>query len=755
MKKIILIVLGILFSVISFSQEENHEGHEHEEGGDHNHGHLKVIVVGFSESNEEALVGANAFWLNAKTGAAADIEGYLELEYPENLPDKIVFSFTGYHSDTIEIEAPDDLSIRVLLYPDNMMEEVVIEKKLANSSFSIFDPLNIERLNQGELRKAACCNIGEAFETNASVDVNMTDAVSGAKRIQMLGLDGIYSQIQFENIPLIRGLSSSFGLNFIPGTWVNSIQITKGTGSVANGYESIAGLINLELLKPDQAESFFVNVYGNRFGRGEINVHGSHEFNEKWSTMAFAHAAGVYAYNDENSDGFADVPLSQTYSVFNRWKYKGEYYRAQFGVKGLYATKQGGQVRSDAADAYKVNIENVHLDVFAKNGILLKKRLNGSIGIITQGKYHRIRSNFGSRDYNARQGKFYFNAIYNDIIGNKKNNIRAGVSFIYDDYDEVFENNPYQRTEVVPGAFLEYTYKVTRFSLVAGARVDYHNMYGVFFSPRLHLKYNITENNALRFTAGRGYRVPNVFADNMSLMVSSRVFTVANDLKAEDALNGGLTFTQKFKIGGRPATITIDYFATYFLNQIVVDLDADPQKVIIDNLNGKSFSNSAQIEISIEPAKRFEIKAAYKFYDVRTAFGGELNLKAMLPQHRALLNLGYTTRNKKWKFDITGSLIGKKRLPYTGSNPELYQRDEYSKIFGLLNAQITYVYKDLEIYLGGENLTNYKQTDAIVSADNPNGPYFDASMIWAPVAGVNVYAGLRYSMPHKAFKKNK
>ena len=742
-------MLAVLTATFSFAQDEG-ESHDHSS----NHAHVMAKIVGFSDGEQEGLIGANAFWTQDKTGASADANGVLKLEFPNNLPDTIVFSYIGYRSDTLVVKEKEDLNFKVVLYPDDMIEEVVIAAKKENTSISIFDEFNMETMNSGELRKAACCNIGEAFETNASVDVNETDAVSGAKRIQMLGLDGIYTQIQFENIPLIRGLSSSYGLNFIPGTWVNSIQITKGTGSVANGYESVAGLINLELIKPDKAERLFINAYGNAFGRGELNIHGSHEFNKKWSTVTFAHAAGVYAHNDRNKDGFADMPKSQTYTLFNRWKYFGEYFRSQFGVRGLYAVKKGGQLKTSEANPYLVNIENIHLDGFAKFGFLMKKRKFGSLGLITQGKFHRINSNFGSRLYSGQQGKFYFNAIYNDIIGNTNNNIRAGVSFIYDDYQESFEQNPYSRTEIVPGAFLEYTLKKTRFSLVAGLRADYHNLYGVFFSPRLHMKWNITENNALRFTAGRGYRVPNVFADNMSKMVSARKFTLGADLKPEDALNGGLTFTQKFKIGGRPASISVDYFVTYFLNQIVVDLDANPQEVVIDNLNGKSFSNSVQFEISMEPVRGFEIKAAYKFYDVRATFGGEMNIKAMLPQHRALLNLGYTTRNKKWKFDITGSVIGKKRLPYTGSNPVEYQRPDYSKIFGLLNAQITYIYKDFEVYVGGENLTNYKQKDAIVSSDNPNGSYFDASMIWAPIAGANVYVGLRYSMPHKKFNKN-
>lgn len=740
MRNIVICCFVVLFSVLAFSQEIHGE----------EHAHLKATIVGFSEEKEEPLINASAFWLQAKKGAAANTDGVVELDYPKSLPDQLVFSYAGYKSDTLKISEAKNLNIKVILYPDGMLDEVVVKIKEENSSILIFDEFNIERMNSGELRKAACCNLGEAFETNASVDVNVTDAVSGAKRIQMLGLDGVYSQIQFENVPLIRGLSSSYGLNFIPGTWVNSIQITKGTGSVANGYESVAGLINLELQKPDEAERLFINAYGNIFGRGELNIHSAHELNKKWSTMIFAHAAGVYGYNDRNKDGFADIPKSQTYTLFNRWKYFGEFFRMQFGVKGLYDSKLGGQINSDQPNRYVVRLQNVHLDGFAKMGILMKKRQFGSLGLIFQGKYHAIQADFGpSRPYDATQKKFYFNAIYNDIIGNTFHNIRAGASFVYDQYDEQFEHNPLGRTEIVPGAFIEYTYKKTRFSLVTGLRGDYHNLYGFFFTPRLHLKWNITENNALRLTGGRGMRVPNVYADNMSRMASSRIWQVASDIKPEDAINAGITFTQKFKINGRPGSVSVDYFYTHFLNQLVVDLDADPQKVVVSNLVGKSYSNSFQFELSLEAFRGFEIKAAYKFYDVKATFGGELNSRAMIPQHRALLNIGYTTRNKKWKFDATGSLIGKKRLPYTGSNPIAYQRPNYSKIFGLLNAQVTYVYKDFEVYIGGENLTNYIQENAIVAADNPTGPYFDASMIWAPVSGVNVYLGIRYSIPHK------
>jgi len=735
--KILILFLGLLLSLNLFSQN------------------LSGQVVAENDQ-DEVLAGAQLIWKKSQAGTVTDSDGNFKFEKLPELPDTLIIQFVGYQTLKIHFEKLPKKGIQIKMKSGQELDVVVVDAS-DDKLLSMMDPIGFERINQGELKKAACCNLSEAFETNASVDVAITDAVSGSKRIQMLGLDGVYTQMQFENFPILRGLSTSYGMGAIPGTWIESIQITKGRGSVVNGYESIAGLINLEYLKPDEEGPLFVNAYGNIFGRAELNLHSAFNLSKakKWSTLFFLHGSGVFAENDRNKDGFMDIPKSHQINVLNRYKYFGEKFRTQFGWKFMYDNKTGGQLGFQTGTDYSkwgLNVKTIHAELFDKMGIVFKG--TASLGLVFQGKYHLIDSEYGYNQFYGEEKKFYFNSIYSNSFKNEDHNIKAGASFLYNDISQRFwqsmDSTQLNRTELVPGIYFEYTYKFKKkFSLVAGLRGDYHNLYGVFFSPALHLKWNVTESTVLRGTAGHGYRVPNVFADNMGKMASSRLWVLTENLQPERAINTGATFIQKFKIGGRESSFSADYFYTHFFNQMILDLDVSPQHIYVHNLNGKSYSHAVQGEFNLEVVRGFTIRTAYKYYDVRMQTDGVLQQKAMVPKHRALLNLGYKTRNKKWMFDVIANWYGVKRLPGTESNPVEYQRPNESKNFILLHAQITYVHKAWEFYIGGENLTNYIQKDAIVASDQPFSQYFDASMVWAPVSGANVYAGIRFNMKKK------
>jgi outer membrane receptor protein involved in Fe transport len=739
--KLYILFIGLSISIFSIGQD------------------LSGTVYAETEGKEELIVGAQLIWKKSQQGTVTDAQGHYSLPSKSDYPDTLIVSFVGYKTLKIFFDkAPKD-GVKIRLEAGNILNEIVVDAG-DDKLLSMMDPIGFERINQGELRKAACCNLSEAFETNASVDVSITDAVSGAKKIQMLGLDGVYTQMQFENFPILRGLSASYGMGAIPGTWVESIQITKGRGSVVNGYESIAGLINIEYLKPDEEGPLYVNAYGNLFGRAELNLHSAFNIskNKKWSTMFFVHGSGVFAENDRNKDGFMDLPKALQFNILNRYKYFGEKYRTQFGYKFMIDEKVGGQMgyspKSDQG-LWGLNMRTTHGELFGKMGFLLNRQ-TASIGLIFQGSYHEIKSNYGLVPYYGRENKVYFNGVYNDEFKNGDHRIKTGVSFTYDDFKQAYNDSAFTRMELVPGAFFEYSYIYKeKFSLVLGVRGDYHNLFGAFFSPAVHAKWNITKTTVLRGTAGHGYRVPNLYADNMSKMASSRQWILTETLKPERAINTGATFIQKFKIGGRESSFSADYFYTHFFNQMILDLDVNPQSIYISNLNGKSFSHALQAEFNLEVARGFNIRFAYKYYDVKMETNGMLQQKAMVPKHRGLLNLGYKTRNKKWMFDITANWIGVKRLPGTITNPIEYQRPDQSKDFVLLNCQVTYVHKAWEFYIGGENLTNYIQKDAIVASDQPFSQYFDASMVWAPVTGANVYAGIRFTMKKKPANNKK
>lgn len=713
---------------------------------------LNGIVLGSDNNQKTPLYGAKVRLLQSNVRAITSEEGRFSIILPKELPDTMVISAMGYYSDTVVVTKSDRFrGMEITLFSDQLLPEVVISARKSSHAISRLNTLQVEFIGEGELKKAACCNLSESFETNASVDVNITDAVSGAKKIQMMGLDGVYTQIQMENIPYFRGLESAFGLNSMPGTWVESMQITKGTGTVVNGYESMAGLINVEVKKPQSMERFFVNGYVNGRGRSELNVHTGFKLNKKWSSGIFAHGSMNPIEIDYNKDGFKDFPTGYNLALLNRYHYQGDKMEAQLGYNAYVDQKSGGQMsklKNDGSKFYGVNIDSRHVSLFAKTGFFLKKP-GHSIGVVYNAKIQTVNAQFGERNFAGNEKRAYINAIYDGIIGSTNHKYKIGVSGVYSNIEQGLDSIADNREEIVPGAFAEYTYTGLRISLVAGARGDYHNLYGFQFSPRLHAKFILSEYTDLRVTGGRGWRVPNYMIDNVSLLANSKPWVLNGAIKPEVSWNVGGSFVQRIKMGKKNASIAIDFYHTLFENQMVVDRDATPGTIAFGNLDGRSFSNALQAELSLPIGKTVEVRFAYKYLEVKAEFGGKLQQRIMVPTHRGFMNVGYKTRNKRWEFDLTTSVFGESRLPVVSLPDGSMTTNNRSEIYPLVSAQITHNYKKWEFYIGGENLTNYTQKNPIIDAENPFSNDFDATRVWAPVIGINVYAGFRFSLKSK------
>lgn len=718
-------------------------------------GHVYAIVEG-----KKVPLDADVFFKHGKQGKTTCEEGHFKFDLLPKLPDTLIVRSMGYYSDTIPIGKKDkQLHLEITLYATSELEEVVIRQKRDNAAILRLDPRNTEVLNSGELRKAACCNLSESFETNATVDVNIPDGVSGAKRIAMMGLDGAYTQIQFENIPILQVLDQPYGLLSIPGTWINSIQITKGTGTVVNGYESMAGLINLEYHKPDDMERFYLNAYGNIQGRAEGNVHFAHQFNDKWSTAVFGHYSTVQREMDRNDDDFRDIMVGDEAVFLNRWKYKSENFIQQFGVKGNYSDRLGGEIGYSRGDElgddpiYGTAIRNSHGEAFGKSGWMVDGKPYRSFALLYYGKYHELDAVFGRRYLQAEEQRGYLNFMYEDILGSTMHVFKTGASFVYDDlrqdqWDYIpsgDEHRTLYRTEIVPGVYGEYTYTGMRATFIAGVRNDYHNLVGNQFTPRANFKYKLTEGMDVRVTAGRGFRLPNYAVDKLSMMATNLPWVVSPDIREEVSWNGGVSWYYQFKLFGNKAVLNADYYHTFFTNQLIADRDEDPSVIIFNNLDGLSFSNVAQLDFRFEPVKNLEIKTAYKFTDVRATMGGELMERMMVPRHRGFLNAAYTTRNKRWEFDATVSVFGSQRLAEVVLPDQTLSTENRGEVVPLLHGQITHNFKKLEVYLGGENLLDVRMQNPLIDAENPFGNHFDATRVWAPIAGINVYVGFRYS----------
>ena len=705
-------------------------------------------VVYERDNSQQVIPMANIYWKNTTIGVVANKNGEFKIAEPTNYPNQLIISFVGYQTDTILFTSYKE-NIRVKLSNVVGLDEFEVSERQSGTFINTIDPHLAETLTSKELGKAACCNISESFETNASVDVNFTDAVSGTKKIQMLGLDGVYTQVQYENLPLIRGLSSAYGLTFIPGTQAESIQIKKGAGSVVNGYESITGQINLELQKPDKADALYVNMYGNIMSRAEINVQAAQKLNSKWSTLTMFHANNQSISHDNNNDNFEDHPLRKQYNLFNRWKYVGKKHVFQAGFRGVYDDLTAGQiVANENEDLYSINVQTKQFEVFTKNGFLFPQTPHKSIGIINSFKYHDHKSSYGLKSFDATQYSGYLNVIYQTILGTTDHKVKFGGSWVYDNYDKNLNRNyKFGKIESVPGAFVEYAYNAQKkTAIVLGLRGDYHNQFGAFITPRAHYKYNFTDKSAFRLSVGRGFRTANPIIENSGTMASARNIVLnANDLLPEIAWNYGTSITHLFEVAEKDMSLSFDYYYTDFTNQVIVDME-NPREISFYNLKGKSYSHSLQIESSIQLTQAFELKAAYKWYDIKTDYKDGLKSKPLTARNRVLINMGYVTNFDKWKFDLTGHWFDVSRIPSTASNPEKYIVSEKSEPYYTINGQITKAFKKFDIYLGAENILNYKQDNPIIAADDPNGPNFDASLVWGPIMGRNIYFGFRYKI---------
>lgn len=714
---------------------------------------IKGVV--YDKATKSTLPGANVFWMGTTRGTVTGVDGSFTVPAPEEYPAELIFSFVGYQNDSITIDAPIT-GLRIYLNSAIEMNTVEVKGNQGAFTMSTMDKLNTESINRGVLRKAACCNLSESFETTASVDVVLNDAVTGTRKIQMLGLAGIYVQNLFEGIPFTRGLANVQGFDQIPGPWIDAIQLTKGVGTVQNGYESMTGQINLSFLQPDGPETFYFDGFANSQSRFESNLVWTKPLNQTWSTALYIGANNENDRVDKNQDGFMDMPLSRGIKLMNRWKFKKEYFRSQ--IIGRYNREEriGGQTRFRYDDdfgtlnAYGFGMDYDQFELMGKAGILSRTREDRSLGITAAYNRTNIDGYFGNSKYDGFEESGRINTLFQSKFSKySDHSFTAGLHFLYDRYEESLADSAFSREEIVPGVFGEYTYERPRFTLVAGLRADQHNLFGTQISPRLHLKYNLKPLTTVRTTVGRGFRSPNAFADQFGLLASSRRIIIMDTPEAESSWNMGASLLHKFSIFGRDAVFNLDYYYTTFENQLVVDRDTDPHKLLFYNLNDHSDAHSLQSDFQYELVRGLAIKLSYKYQLVTVDYISGQRQAPLIPKNRALVNLGYTSPNGKWYIDATGNYYGVSRLPDTSTNPPEFQLAKESDSFLVFNSQITRTFGNFEVYAGAENIGNFIQEDAIVDPENPFGTNFDATMIYGPLNGRTFYLGFRLTLKDK------
>lgn len=718
---------------------------------------LQGIILEKAKNNTEIGVQGAKVWASKQTYTFTEKDGKFTLEMPDSIK-KIVMIFSHIGTDTIAITDPTK-EIRIVYPIFKQLKDVVIGQKKFSTEISLLNIQKIENISGKELLKAACCNLGESFETTPSVDVAFTDAVTGYRQIQLLGLAGPYTLITRENIPEVRGLASITGLTFTPGQWIEGMQLSKGTGSVVNGYEGLAGQINIELRKPMEGAQQFYNIYQSAQGRSEANTYLRFEPKERLYGNLFVHGKSQWLKMDQNKDQFIDQPIGNSIILSNRWIWFGKKGRElQLGAKYNNTNNWGGEINFNPSEntmnstLWGMKLKTSRLDAWSKIGKVDERKPWKSMGLQLGYTNHRQDQEFGRKLYNADEQSLYANYIYQSIINNTNRVIKIGATVSYIDRNENVHTSNYVTNEIVSGIFSEYSHIFSKkVNAVLGARIDYHNLYGLYWTPRLHIRYAPTEQLAFRGSFGKAYRTATIFAENLGLFASNRSIVIqssqtngAYQLKNEEAINTGINATYKFKLNYQPGTFTVDYYYTYFLNQVLSDWE-DPRAIVFYNSTKPTYAHSMQVQLDYAPIRKFDVRLAYRYHNVQATYRNVLMQKPLNAMHRAFINLSYQTRSK-WSFDYTFQLTGKKRLPNTSSNPEVYQLPTYSPVFTTMNLHLNKAFKKgIEIYGGVENVLNYMQANAILDSEHPFGNYFDASIIWGPTMGRTIYAGLRYT----------
>lgn len=709
------------------------------------------------------LAGANIIWKGTSVGTSSDIDGTFEIKRSGD-SNLLIVSFIGYEPDTLLITGQNSVEV-ILSATAQKMNEVEVTGNQNSSYREYFGAENKTVITQKELQKAACCTLAESFETNPSVDVSFTDAVTGMRQIEMLGLTGTYTQTTMEALPYIRGLMSNVGLFFVPGTWIKAINVSKGVGSVSNGYESITGQIDIDILKPfdeEETNDGLLNLYGDNDRRFEGNFNYRAKLNEHLSSMTLLHASSRQHRSDGNTDSFMDLPTFNTFNVMQRWQlHTDSGWESQLGFQIVNDKKSGGTINRDnsSASVYKYGSNSKYFTIYSKTGYVFPETEGRSAGIQISYSGYDNNATFGSKIYDGKEKNIYLNLLYQTHFINDFHSLRAGVSYVHDEYDERFAGIDYNRTERIPGAFIEYTFKPNdELTAVAGLRGDNHNFFGTFFTPRFNIRYSPDADWVFRVSAGRGYRSSSIFTEYASVFASSRKIVIdpsngfGYGLDQESAWNYGFNATHYFIFNYNDASISFDFYRTQFDKINIADLDSDPRAITFRSVSNGAYSNSFQAELNLIPFEHLSTRMAYRFIDSKQKLNGSWKEKPFTAKHRALFNLGYSTEKEtlddsQMMYDLTVQWFGSKRIPSTSGNPEGLIARSGSPSFALVNAQITRSFNELfDLYFGVENLFGFRQNDPIIDPANPDGQYFDASLIWGPVTGRMLYAGLRFKI---------
>lgn len=720
---------------------------------------IKGKVLGVEGDGKVALVGANVWWLGTTVGTAANENGVFQLD-AANINDlRLVASFIGYRSDTIPVNGRSYITIT--LRPDAAaLKEAVVQAERPGAYIDRMSAVKTEVITQKELSKGACCDLAGCFGTQASVQSQTTNVVTNTKELRILGIAGAYNQLLFDGQPQFQGLPFTYGISSFPGTVIENIYVAKGTTSVIQGAEGISGQINVEPRMPDRTDTLFVNLYANNFGERHVNANTAHRIGRRgrWSTLLAAHIVQPAGSFDRDEDTFLDLPMLRRYMVYNRWKYGDDRMRglhAHIGLRYWNEERIGGQTAYTEGNdkAYGQSVAISQPEVLVKAGYRFSPEQ--VLTLQANALHHAQRSMYGALAYRGTQTSANVNLMH-QLTWAGKHTLKVGLSYRYQALAESIrftrQEDPrtyagdYFSGREIPGAFVENTLHAfaDRLMWIAGARIDRHQRFGTFFTPRTMFKYMVTEDHILRASVGKGWRQVELFSENVNLLASSRDVRFTAPLGPEEAVTWGIDHTMRIHVRRVKGTLNLDFYQTRFQRQFFPDYDSDPSLAIINGSNGTAISNAFQADLNLNPATGLGLRLAYNYLHVERRVGGVPSTLPFIPSNRIMAAVSYSTPDEHWQFDANVHWYDRQRLPSTEGLPEEFARASTSDPYSVLNAQATYRIKRFDVYLGCENVFDFRQLRPIIGWQDPFGPYFDTSSVWGPTIGREGYVGIRW-----------
>ncbi|MBI5404001.1 MAG: carboxypeptidase-like regulatory domain-containing protein [Ignavibacteriae bacterium] len=723
-----------------------------------NQNEVKGVVYGLTGNIKEPLEGAVIKWIGTRKGTLTEKDGKFSIEADKISDRRFVVIFVGYKTDTVEVGDKNFIEISIL---NNASTKTIVVEGQVNSSFiDDHDHSKTEVITSAELKKDACCDLSGCFGKNASVDVTVTDILTNTKELKVLGLEGSYTQILVDNMPIMTGLVTKYGVTSIPGTLIDRINISKGSNSVIQGYESISGIMNVMLKDYSTSEKVLMNGFLNSALESQLNLNTSAKL-KKWNTLFAFQTVQESRKVDDNGDGFLDAPLTRRYMFYNKWKYgspeDSTNTNAVIGLRYLDERRIGGQKNFDynsnlgSSTVYGQTVNLHNGDAYARINQLLGNQ--SQIKVYLNGGFFNQTSYYGATLYEGKQRNFNINALYEFPVF-EHSTLRFGSSYKYENINEdvkflsastkTYAGN-YEKNESVPGVYTEGSFELEqlKLSFIGGVRVDFHNEHGTIPTERFLVKYQISDKTIARASFGTGFRTVNPYSEYPSFLGSGKDIRGIRNIQPERTINYGIDLLQYFVIGGLSGNVNVDFYKTVFSNKVIAECDAMPYMYMFTNFSDAG-SNVFQVESSVNFLQQLDFKLAYKFIDLYYYKNGARLEQPFNSKHRVLMGITYTYPGNSWILNYYLQWFGKQSIPSTAKYPVQYQVPSESDAYAMMNIQFTKNFRLFEFYTGIENLLNYTQPNPIISADNPFDKNFETGYVWGPTRGREIYFGIRY-----------